>query len=91
MGAEISKDIRALKEREFCTIWSNAILLCNMMEAITATSKLPDWMKEAIRMTIRPVILQGILNDRHIDFEDLKSAWQNSDGTRFKVSLVSRS
>ncbi len=86
--AELTKDIQMLKDREMDIVSQNAIALCDTFEAVTNAAKLPQWVKDAIIMTLRPVILQAILNNRPIDLEAMRSAWQIPEGMHLKLSLV---
>ncbi len=82
---EMTKDIQALKDREFDTIFQNAINLCDMFEAMTSVSKLPEWMREAIRMTVRPIILQGILLDKDINLSQFREVWNKPPNMKLIV------
>jgi hypothetical protein len=39
-------------------------------------------LKDAIKTTIRPIVLQGMINKRDIDFAGLRVAWEIPEGMR---------
>lgn len=80
--AEMKRDIDILKAHELNTISENAIQLCDNFEAMTTTARLPKWLKDAIRITVRPIILQGMISNREIDFSGLRASWNVPAGMR---------
>ena len=51
------------------------IPLCDNFDALTEKAKIPKWLKDALKTTIRPIVLQGMINKRDIDFAGLRAAW----------------
>lgn len=79
---EMSRDIQDLKENELLTISENTLLLCDNFDALTEKAKIPQWLKDAIKTTIRPIVLQGMINKRDIDFAGLRASWNVPEGIR---------
>ncbi len=79
---EMARDVQILKSHELLTISENAIHLCDNFDALTQSAKLPQWLKDAIAITIRPIIMQAILNKKDIDFAGLRDSWKVPAGMR---------
>lgn len=79
---EMQKDIDLLKAHELNTISENAMMFCDQVEALADCGRLPPWLKDAIKATIRPIILRGMVSNQSIDFEGLRSVWQVPAGMR---------
>jgi hypothetical protein len=58
------------------------IPLCDNFDALTEKAKIPKWLKDALKTTIRPIVLQGMINKRDIDFAGLRAAWEIPEGMR---------
>jgi len=86
---EMQHDIDLLKANELNTISENAIKLCDEIEALADCARIPPWLKDAIKATIRPVILKGMVGNSSIDFEGLRSVWNVPSGMRLKTKLFS--
>jgi hypothetical protein len=79
---EMQKDIDLLKAHELNTISENALMFCDQVEALADCGRLPSWLKDAIKATIRPIVLRGMVGNQPIDFEGLRSVWTVPSGMR---------
>lgn len=79
---EMARDIQVLKSNELLTISENAIKLCDEIEALADCARLPSWLRDAIKATIRPIILKGMVGNQPIDFEGMRSVWTVPSGMR---------
>ncbi len=82
---EMQKDINFLKSQTLTSISDNAILLCDSFDALTEAAKIPQWLKDAIITTMRPIILQGMLNGKDIDLSKFKESWEIPQGMRLII------
>lgn len=80
---EMQKDIELLKAHELNTVSENAKMFCDQVEALAECGRLPLWLSDAIKATIRPVILKGMVGNQPIDFEGLRSVWKIPQGMKF--------
>ncbi len=51
-------------------------------DALTEAAKIPQWLKDAITITMRPIILQAMLNKKDTDFAGLRATWKIPEGMR---------
>lgn len=79
---EMARDIQVLKSHELLTLSENAIHLCDNFDAITEAAKIPQWLKNAITNTIRPIIMQAMINNREIDLTELRKTWKVPQGMK---------
>ncbi len=79
---DMQKDIDFLKSQTLTTISENAKMFCDQVDSLAECGRLPFWLVDAIKTTIRPIVLQGMVNKRDIDFEGLKASWNIPEGMR---------
>ncbi len=79
---EMQHDIDLLKANELNTISENALMFCDQVEALADCARLPDWLKAAIKSTVRPVVLQAMIGNREIDFAGLRASWKIPAGMK---------
>ena len=79
---EMDSDIYSLKAQSLTTLSENAKMFCDQVDALAEVGRLPSWLVDAIHITIRPIVMQGMINKKNIDFEGLKAAWKVPDGMK---------
>ena len=79
---EMNSDIYSLKAQSLTTLAENAKMFCDQVDALAEAGRLPSWLVDAIHITIRPIVMQGMINKKNIDFEGLKAAWKIPDGMK---------
>jgi hypothetical protein len=79
---EMQKDIDFLKSQTLTTISENAKMFCDQVDALAECGRLPSWLVDAIKITIRPIVLQGMVNKKDIDFAGLRASWKIPEGMR---------
>ncbi len=80
---EMQRDIDLLKGRELLTISENATMFCDQVDSLAECGRLPQWLISAIKVTIRPIVLKGMIGNQPIDFEGLRSVWNVPTGVRY--------
>lgn len=85
--AEMQRDIDFLKSQSLITISENAKMFCDQVDALAECGRLPEWFVNAIKVTIRPIILQAMLNNINIDFEALRASWRIPANIRLILSF----
>ncbi len=79
---DMQKDIDIMKAESLTTLSENAKMFCDQVDALAEVGRLPKWLVEAIQITIRPIIMQAMINKKDIDFAALRSAWNIPAGVR---------
>lgn len=80
-------DIDLLKSHELISISDNALMFCDQVEALADCARLPSWLSDAIKATMRPIILKGMVNNQPIDFDSLRSVWEIPAQTRLVTKI----
>ena len=79
---EMDSDIYSLKAQSLTTLSENAKMFCDQVDALAEVGRLPGWLVDAIHITIRPIVMQAMINKKDIDFGALKSSWKVPDGMK---------
>jgi hypothetical protein len=79
---EMSRDIDCLKSRELNSISENAKMFCDQVDNLAECGRLPSWLVDAIHVTIRPIIMQAMINKKEIDFAGLRASWKVPESMR---------
>ncbi len=83
--AEMQRDIDLLKSQSLTTISENAKMFCDQVDSLAECGRLPSWLVDAIKVTIRPIVLQGMVNKKDIDFAGLRTSWNIPEGMRLRL------
>jgi hypothetical protein len=65
-------------------------MFCDLVDSMAEVSRLPEWLVHAIKITIRPVIMQGMLNNKDVDLASLKEAWKIPAGMKLVMGDYGR-
>ena len=80
---EMQKDIDLFKDQSLTTVSDNAKMFCDQVDSLAECGRLPSWLVDAIKVTIRPIVLQGMINKKDIDFEALRQSWKIPENIKY--------
>ncbi|KAB2946437.1 hypothetical protein [Candidatus Methanoperedens sp. BLZ2] len=71
-----------MKAHELNTVSDNAKMFCDQVDSLAGSGRLPSWLVGAIKITIKPIILKGMV-EKEINFEAIRGAWKIPANMRY--------